>query len=146
MTIILLVRCGHPLSGNILAVSGQEIANTEDPYPVASAQYLEARLEFSCCRFQYAPHFPCLLSRRPFSIDEVFIFYRYCAILIIASRVSRNSVQNGGKFGKELSLASFQLLAKSPNLSPRQIFPLYGSHICVCVYVCVCVCFAFRQA
>ena len=33
------------------------------------------------------------------------------------------------EFGEELNLASFKLLAKSPNLSPRQIFPLYGMHL-----------------
>ena len=33
--IMLTVRYGHPLSANILAANGQEIANTEDPYPVA---------------------------------------------------------------------------------------------------------------
>ena len=35
----------------------------------------------------------------------------------------------GGKFGEELKLASFKLLAKSPNLSPCQIFLLYGTYI-----------------
>ena len=35
MTIVLTVRYGHPLSANTSAASVQEIANTEDPYPVA---------------------------------------------------------------------------------------------------------------
>ena len=35
VAIILSVQYGHPLSANTSAASSQEIANTEDPYPVA---------------------------------------------------------------------------------------------------------------
>ena len=32
--IMLIMQYGHPLSANISAANDQEIANTEDPYPV----------------------------------------------------------------------------------------------------------------
>ena len=35
VVIMVSVRYGHTLSANISATSVQEIANTEDPYPVA---------------------------------------------------------------------------------------------------------------
>ena len=54
--IVLTVRYGHPLSANISAASGQEI-QYGGPLPSGST-HLEARLECSCCGFQYVPHFP----------------------------------------------------------------------------------------
>ena len=39
------------------------------------------------------------------------------------------------KFGEELNLPSFKLVAKSPNLSPRQIFPLYSMFLNTLYYI-----------
>ena len=41
---------------------------------------------------------------------------------------------NGGKVGEELNLVTFKLLAHSLNLSPRQIFLLYGGIVHQAVY------------
>ena len=54
-------------------------------------------------------------------LSSGLLFFRY-----LCSAIDNRTVYtNGGKFDEELNLASFKLLAKLPNLRPRQIFPLY---------------------
>ena len=91
VAIMLLVQYGHPLSASISAVSGQEIARrtpTQWQYPM-----LRSTVGVQLLRIPVHAAFLCLLSRRPFSIDEQFIFYMYLrSAMRIASRVSRNNV------------------------------------------------------